>query len=60
VDELFREALLDPALARKLLAKVNNKNLKPVVNSFRQQLTRSTLGGTLAATGDSGNQTSSR
>jgi hypothetical protein len=60
VDELFREALLDPALARKLLAKVNNKNLKPAVNSFRQQLTRSTLGGTLAVTGNSGNQTSSR
>ncbi len=48
VDELFREALLDPALARKLLAKVNSKNLKPVVNSFRQQLTRSTLGGTMS------------
>lgn len=60
VDELFREALLDPALARKLLAKVNNKNLKPVVNSFRQQLTRSTLGGALAATSNSGDQTSSR
>lgn len=60
VDELFREALLDPALARKLLAKVNNKNLKPVVNSFRQQLTRSTLGGTLAATSNSGDQPSSR
>jgi len=48
VDELFREALLDPALARKLLAKVNARNLKPVVNSFRQQLTRSTLGGSMA------------
>lgn len=48
VDELFREALLDPALARKLLAKVNSKNIKPVVNSFRQQLNRSTLGGSMA------------
>lgn len=48
VDELFREALLDPALARKLLAKVNAKNMRPVVNSFRQQLTRSTLGGSMA------------
>lgn len=48
VDELFREALLDPALARKLLAKVNARNMRPVVNSFRQQLTRSTLGGSMA------------
>lgn len=48
VDELFREALLDPVLARKLLAKVNARNLKPVVNSFRQQLNRSTLGGSMA------------
>ena len=48
VDELFREALLDPALARKLLAKVSARNLKPVVNSFRQQLNRSTLGGSMA------------
>lgn len=48
VDELFREALLDPVLARKLLVKVTPKNIKPVVNSFRQQLTRSTLGGSMA------------
>jgi len=48
VDELFREALLDPALARKLLAKVNSRNMRPVVNSFRQQLARSTLGGSMA------------
>ncbi len=48
VDELFREALLDPALARKLLAKVNAKNMRPVVNSFRQQLSRSALGGSMA------------
>ncbi len=52
VDDLFREALLDPALARKLLAKVNTKNMKPVVNSFRQQLTRSTLGGSMAGMTD--------
>lgn len=48
VDELFREALLDPVLARKLLVKVNSKNLKPTVNAFRQQMTRSTLAGTAA------------
>lgn len=48
VDELFREALLDPVLARKLLVKVTPKNIKPVVNSFRQQLTRSTLGGSMS------------
>ena len=49
IDELFREALLDPNLARRLLTRVTNRNLKPAVNSFRQQLTRSTLGGAAAA-----------
>ena len=49
VDELFHEALLDPELAKRLLAKVNKRNVRPVVNAFRQQVMRSTLGGALAA-----------
>jgi len=49
VDELFHEALLDPELAKRLLAKVNTRNVRPVVNAFRQQVMRSTLGGALAA-----------